>query len=150
MLTINGEMTIQLDALGHRRGDSRILAAIVLVGPRMEISEFTSGEQISRHYLFKPAGTELLFENDILVSVMVRTRPDPDDTTYGTYPRPSALIEGLSPTATRAEVMAFLGNPQRMGRTFYLYDVNQHHLHFEFDQQGQTAKISALLQGTFS
>ncbi|HVK23794.1 MAG TPA: hypothetical protein VM677_20760 [Actinokineospora sp.] len=139
-------MAVLLDVLGYRQGDSRILDAIALVGPAMEVEEFDFDGEKSTYFTFKPAGTDLLFENDTLVSVMVRTQPDDQDGTYGLYPRPAALVDGLSPTATRAEVTALLGVPERDGPNFVRFEANKHYLHFEFDSHGRAAKLSALLE----
>jgi hypothetical protein len=109
----------------------------------MEVEEFDFDK--STYYTFKPAGTHLLFEDGVLVSVMVRTQPDSQDANYGLYPRPAALIAGLPATATRAEVAAFLGDPERVGPSFDRYEVNERYLHFEFDSDGRVATISALL-----
>lgn len=84
--------------------------------------------------------------NDVLEMVMVRTQPDSPDATYGRYPRPAALIEGLAATATRAEVAAFLGAPERVGPSFDRYEVNDRYLHFEFDSSSRVARVSALLE----
>ncbi|WP_112264046.1 hypothetical protein [Lentzea terrae] len=146
MTTVSGEIAVMLDVLGHRKGDSRILDAIVLIGPKMEVSEYDFDGEKSTYYVFKDAGTELLFEDDVLASIMVRTQPDPEDETYGQYPRPGELVEGLSATATRSEVTAFLGNPERTGPSFDRYQTNNRYLHFEFGPNGRVARISALLE----
>lgn len=146
MTTVTGEMAVMLDVLGYRQGDARILDAIALVGPTMEVTKYDFDGEKSTYFLFKPAGTDLVFENDVLEMVMVRTRPDSQDATYGLYPRPAALIDGLAPTATRAEVTAFLGNPERVGPSFDRYAVNNRYLHFEFGSNGRVAKVSALLE----
>lgn len=146
MTTVTGEMAVMLGVLGYRRGDGRVLEAIALVGPKMQVEEFDFDGDKSTYLTFKPAGTDLLFEEDVLVSVMVRTQPDSQDATYGLYPRPAALIDGLPPTATRAEVAALLGDPERVGPSFDRYEVDKRHLHFEFDSNGRVAKVSALLE----
>jgi hypothetical protein len=146
MTTITGEMAVMLSVIGYRQGDSRILDAIALVGPEMEVMEFDADGEKSTYFIFKSSGTDLLFEDDILEMIMVRTGPDSDDETYGTYPRPAALIEGLSPTATRTEVTEFLGEPERVGPDFDRYEVNNHYLRFRFDPDGRVAQISAQLQ----
>src|ERR1043165_1046468 len=118
MTTVTGEMATLLDVLGYRQGDSRILEAIALVGPDMAVENVDFDGEKSTYFIFKPAGTDLLFEKDTLVSVMVRTQSDEQDETYGLYPRPAALIEGLPATATRPEVTAFLGQPERVEPNF--------------------------------
>jgi hypothetical protein len=143
---VRGEMAVMLGVLGLRKGDAGILDAIVLVGPSMKVEEFDWDGEQSTYYIFPSAGTELLFENDVLVSAIVRTQPDSADETYGLYPRPNDLVEGLSPTATRPEVAALLGEPERTGPNFDRYEVNGRYLHFEFDAAGHTAKLSALLE----
>jgi len=144
MATVAGEMAVVLGVLGLRQGDSRILDAIVLVGPAMEVEKFDDDER-STYFIFRPAGTDLLFENDVLVSAMVRTQPDSEDETYCLYPRPNDLVEGLSPTAARAEVAALLGKPERTGPNFDRYPVNGRYLHVEFDAAGHAARLTALL-----
>lgn len=146
MATVTGEMAVMLEVLGCRQGDARILEAIILVGPAMEVAKYDFDGEKSTHFLFKPAGTDLVFENDVLEMVMVRTQPDEQDATYGLYPRPAALVDGLPPTATRAEVAAFLGNPERVGPSFDRYVVNERYLHFEFGSNGRVARVSALLE----
>ncbi|CAM4483090.1 hypothetical protein NONI108955_33715 [Nocardia ninae] len=146
MSIVTGEMAAMLNVLGLRKGDNRILDVIVLVGPEMEVEDFDWGDVQSTYYLFRRAGTELLFEDEVLVSAMVRTQPDGEDETYGLYPRPGELLEGLSPTATRTEVAAALGKPERTGPNFDRYEINDHYLHFEFDAAGRVAKLSALLE----
>lgn len=135
-----------LDALGCLQSDSRILRIIVLVGPKMEVSEFDFDGEQSTYFTFKPAGTDLLFENGVLEMIMVRTQRDGQDETYGLYPRPTALIDGLPPTALRADVAALLGNPERVGPNFDRYEVNKRYLHFEFDSDSRVSKVSALLR----
>lgn len=145
MPIVTGEIAVMLDVLGYRQGDDRILEAIVLLGPVMEVEEFDFDGEKSTHFDFKPAGTELVFENDVLEMIMVRTQPDSQDETYGLYPRPAALVDGLSSTASRAEVSAFLGDPEHVGPNFDRYKVNRRYLHFEFDSNSRVARMSALL-----
>ncbi|GAA2685303.1 MULTISPECIES: hypothetical protein [Actinosynnema] len=150
MAIVTGEVAVFLDVLGHRRGDSqgedRLLEAILLAGPDMEIEEIDLDGEESVYFVFKQTGTDVLFENDVLVSVMVRTQPDEQDPSYGLYPRPEALVDGLSPVASRGEVAALLGAPERSGPTFERYEANGHYLHFEFGRDDRVARISALLE----
>ncbi|QBS39456.1 hypothetical protein [Nocardia sp. CS682] len=146
MSIVTGEVAAMLNVLGLRKGDNRILDVIVLLGPEMEVEDFDWGDVQSTYYLFRRAGTELLFEDEVLVSAIVRTLPDSADETYRPYPRPGALLEGLSPNATRSEVTALLGQPERAGPNFDRYEVNNRYLHFEFDPAGRVAKLSALLE----
>ncbi|GAA4023327.1 hypothetical protein GCM10022247_54570 [Allokutzneria multivorans] len=132
-MIIKGEMAVMLGVLGFRKGDNRILDAIVLVGPKMEIDEFDDG---ATYYVFPASGTDLLFEDGVLVAVLVEAR---------NYPRPEALVEGLPITATRTEVLALMGKPERTGPTFDRYEVNGHYLHFEFDA-GRISRLTALLE----
>ncbi|WP_454853768.1 hypothetical protein [Promicromonospora soli] len=145
-MTVTGEMAVMLDVLGLRRGDDRILKAWVLVGPDMTIEEFDLGDVRSTYYIFRATGTDILFEDDTLSAVMVRTQPEEEDHGYGLYPSPSALIDGLSPTATRGEVADFFGAPERVGPNFVRYEANDHYLHVEFNSDGRIGKLSALLE----
>ncbi|MBL0885436.1 hypothetical protein [Myceligenerans indicum] len=146
MVTVTGEMAVMLDVLGLPQGDRRILDAIALVGPGMEIEEFDWGSERSTYFIFKPAGTDLLFEDGVLVSAIVRMHPDAQDPSYGVYPRPAALVDGLPPTATRTEVEAIFGVAERTGPNFVRYEANQRYLHVEFNADGKIGKLSALLE----
>lgn len=146
MATVTGEMAVMLDVLGLRVGDARILDAIALVGPKMDIDKFDFDGEKSTHYTFNVSGTDLVFEDKVLVAAMVRTQPSSEDAPRGVYPRPAALVQGLSPSSTRAEVKAFLGDPERVGPRFDRYEVNDHYLHFEFDANGRTTMLTALLE----
>ena len=145
METVTGEMAVMLDVLGLRRGDDRILKAFVLVGPDMAIEEFDLGNGRSTYGIFEATGTDILFKDDTLSSVIVRTQPEEEDHGYGLYPRPPALIDGLSPTATRGEVAEFFGTPERVGPNFVRYEVNDHFLHVEFNSNSRIGTLSALL-----
>lgn len=144
MTTVTGEIAALLDVLGCRTGDNQVLHAMTVIGCldfKMDIEKFDFDGEKSTHFIFKPAGTDLVFENDILEMIMVRTQPDYQDEAYRLYPRPEALVDGLSSTATRAEVTALLGNPERVGPNFDRYEVNQHYLHFEFDSNGRVVSL---------
>jgi hypothetical protein len=146
MVTVTGEMAVMLDVLGLPQGDGRILEAIALVGPAMEIEEFDWGSEKSTYFIFKSAGTDLLFEDGVLASAIVWMQPDAQDPGYGLYPRPAALIDGLPPTATRTEVEAFFGVPERTGPSFVRYEANERYLHVEFNSNDRIGKVSALLE----
>lgn len=147
MTTVTGEIAVMLGVLGLRKSDDRILDVVALVGPDMEVEEFDADDGVrSTYFIFTPTGTDMLFKNDFLVSVMIRTQPDIQDDTYGLYPRPGVLVDGLSATARRAEVTAFLGAPERVGPNFDVYEFNKRCLHFEFDSNSRVARITALLE----
>lgn len=65
MTTIAGEIAVMLSVLGRRQGDDRILDAISLVGPRMEVDEDDLDGEKSTYFLFRPAGTEMVLEDDV-------------------------------------------------------------------------------------
>lgn len=146
MVTVTGEMAVMLEVLGLPQGDGRILEAIALVGPEMEVEELDWGSERSTYFIFRPAGTDLLFEDGVLASVVVRMRPDAQDPGYGRYPRPAALVDGLPPTATRTDVEALFGVAERTGPGFVRYEANRRYLHVEFGSDGRVGKLSALLE----
>lgn len=146
MVTVTGEMAVMLDVLGLPQGDGRILEAIALVGPGMGIEEFDWGSEKSTYFIFKQSGTDLLFEDGVLASAIMRMQPDAQDPGYGLYPRPAALIDGLAPTATRDDIESFFGVPERSGPGFVRFEANERYLHVEFDSNGRIAKLSALLE----
>lgn len=52
------------------------------------------------------------------------------------YPRPSALIDGLTAESTKEDVLALLGRPEREGPSYLRYVVRGRYLHLEFEDGG--------------
>lgn len=145
-MRVTGEVALMLDALGCRQGDGRILDVITLVGPGLEIETFEVDGERSTYFTFRSAGTDLIFEDDILVSVTVWTREDGRAGNQGVYPRPAALVDGLPLAALRTEVTALLGVPERVGAHFDRFAEDRGYLHVEFDGDGRVTRISTLLE----
>lgn len=77
---------------------------------------------------------------------MVQIRSCGDGETCGLYPRPAALVDGVSPASSRADVAALFGTPERSRPTFDRYEVESGYLHVEFDSNSRVAKLSVLLE----
>lgn len=108
-MTIAGDLQTMAGALGRPVTDERVLRAMTLVGLPVERSEFDVGPS-KRTYLTAQDGlAEFLFEDGTLLTIFVFTQPAED---RGAYPAADALIEGLSGTATRAEVLERFGEPE--------------------------------------
>jgi hypothetical protein len=51
------------------------------------------------------------------------------------YPRAAALISGLVEDPTRAQVLSFLGEPEKAGEKMLRYVISGRYVHFEFDNR---------------
>ncbi|GAA4714419.1 hypothetical protein APR04_004112 [Promicromonospora umidemergens] len=145
MATVTGDIAVMLSVLGLRKGDARILDALVLLGSGMETTELDWGDETSTYLVFRSTGTDVHFTDDVLTSFMVRVQPDTEESGYDPYPRLADLVEGLPLTATRSEVEEHFGVPERTGPTFLRYEANDQYLHLEFDAQDRITMVSALL-----
>ncbi|MBE3043553.1 hypothetical protein IMZ48_13475 [Candidatus Bathyarchaeota archaeon] len=149
MAKITGDMAVMLDALGRRKSDSSWMRDILaLAGPDMEVTEYDN----ETHYLFKPTGTELVIAEGFVERVVVLTRPDGKRKVdgkwvdarpagWGMYPRPEALVEGLSGEATPAEVTALLGEPSLNGFRFQWFEANDRCLHVQYGSDNRVVKL---------
>ncbi|MBG6238423.1 hypothetical protein IWX78_001395 [Mycetocola sp. CAN_C7] len=140
--TISGELTTMMNVLGLQPADDRVLDAIDLVGGLSENSVFEEGDLTVLYLTARDAGTDFLFENRTLASVIIRTQPQAK---YGAYPRPDALIDGLSGAATRAEVVARFGVPEWTSATADRFVVDGRYLHVEFDGSGRLVRITLMV-----
>ncbi|WP_425845030.1 hypothetical protein [Agrococcus sp. TSP3-2-1] len=108
-MTIAGDLHTMASALGQPVTDERVLRAMTLVGLPVERSEFDVGPS-KRTYLTAEQGLgEFLFEDGALDTVFLYTQPAEG---RGAHPAADSLIEGLSGTATRAEVLERFGEPE--------------------------------------
>lgn len=73
-----------------------------------ERSEFQVGPTKRTYYTAEQKSAEFIFEEDVLQSVIVQTVADDE---HEAYAAPDALVEGLSGTAARDEVLARFGTP---------------------------------------
>ncbi len=140
-MTLSGELTTFLAVLGLEQGDERILDAIALVDLPTDEQGYLRDDGTTVDYLsMRPSGTDFAFTNGVLSSISIRTQSMPD---YGVYPRPDSLIDGLDSTATREEVAALLGAPERSGPAWDRYPSDDHFLHFEY-REGRIALVTVM------
>jgi hypothetical protein len=106
---VGGEIVAYLGALGMHPSDERLTAVLDLPGATTDTSTEADAEG---HVVFRLAarsgGTEFLFAGERLVAVFIGLLPREP---WGTYPRPDALIAGLSSGSTRDDARALLGEP---------------------------------------
>lgn len=86
-----------------------VLDAMALVGLPTTKDTFDLGGQQRVYYSTPGDAVQFLFEDGVLRTVFVATQ---DQGSTSAFERADELIEGLSGTATRAEVRALLGSPE--------------------------------------
>ena len=137
----SGEIAVFLSALGAREGSLEILEIIGRVGPRMERHEVARGGVSWTYLVFGPHGVTLQLKDGVLVGALVYLV---DEEAGGTYPRPDALIDGLVLPASRADVRALLGAPDRSSQLLDLYRFGDRYLSFDLVDE-QVVSVSAML-----
>ena len=108
-MTLHGEITTFTDALGSAMTDEPALAAFAAVDLPASRSDYDLGDTHRTYLKAEDKGVEFVFEDGLLRTVFIATVDSP---TRAAYPRPDALIDGLSGTASRAEVLARFGEPE--------------------------------------
>lgn len=108
-MTPHGEITTFTDALGSAMTDEPALVAFAAVDLPTSRSDYDLGDMRRTYLKADDQGVEFVFEDGALRSVFIATVESP---ARAAYPRPDALIEGLSGTASRAEVLARFGEPE--------------------------------------
>ena len=105
---VTGELLTVIAALGHGAEDAEVQAALALFGPPFERSEFAVGSVTRTYYVGAEKHVDLILEDGILTAAMIRIRPDEG---HGAYARPTALIDGVGPDTTRAQILDRFGAP---------------------------------------
>ncbi|GHD38827.1 hypothetical protein [Mycetocola manganoxydans] len=108
-MTLRGELTTFTDALGSSMTDGRSIAAFVAVDLPTARSDYDLGDSHRTYLKSTDKGVEFVYEDGRLRSVFISTIDNP---IRRAYPRPDALIEGLSGTATRGQVLKRFGEPE--------------------------------------
>ncbi|GAA2175367.1 hypothetical protein GCM10009846_24960 [Agrococcus versicolor] len=141
MIRLRGEIAAMLRVLGLPQGHGDVLDAIALAGRPGEVDGFLRDDGTTADYLvLRSVGTELRWIDGALASVLIRTQPEEG---YGTHPRPHALIDGLSATATRQEVRDALGAPEASAPRWDRYRVEGGYVLFRFADE-RTSRITVM------
>jgi hypothetical protein len=129
-----GEVENLLDLLGEPDGPEVCARLAGLTGAKLKDRLRSSGAALRR------VGLEAESNRHGVSTLWIRMADRP----FGpivkqqapSYPRPAALIEGLSAESTREDVLAVLGKPEREGPSYLRYVVQGRYLHLEFDDGG--------------
>lgn len=139
---IGGEIEVYLGALGMHPTDPRLTAVLDLPGPTTDTNEQReAGGNVVFHLAARSSGTEFMFSRDQLVAVFLGTQPRE---AWGIHPRPDALIDGLSGTATRAQAREHLGEPVWESATDDRFRVGDDYLQLHYDEDRIQIVIAAI------
>lgn len=108
-MTLHGEITMFADALGSSMTDERSLAAFAAVDLPAARSDYDLGDSHRTYLKAEDKGVEFVYEDGRLRTVFISTV---GTSARRAYPRPDALIDGLSGTASRPEVLERFGQPE--------------------------------------
>ena len=141
-MAIAGEITTFFLALGCEPGDERVAAARTLVGP-MESGE-PYRQDGATYQLDKCAadGTSFTWKDGRLLKVIVAMQ---QERAAGPYPRPEALVEGLTSDTTREQAAQALGAPDRARSTGDTWNVGSQFLAVSFGGSGRIQRIVAMI-----
>lgn len=139
---LTGEVRVYLDALGMHPTDERLTAVLDLPGPTTDTNEEReAGGNVVFHLAARSNGTEFMFSGEQLVTVFLGTQPRE---AWGVYPRPDALIDGLSGTATRDEVRAKFGEPVWQKDDADRFEVGRDYLQFQYAEDRIQVIVAAI------
>lgn len=146
-MTISGRITTLLDALGEKPGAPAVEAASALFGDITEQRLDPKGGVLKKDWLtyeFRDAGTMFSFGDDELCKIVVRVRPE---TGWAAYPAADALIDGVSSTTTREQLLALLGEPKKARRDSDMWQVGRRYLNVGYaPASGAIGRITVMLR----
>ena len=133
MIALSGEVTIYLSSLGTKKGNEKILDAMVVPGPRfsMETMEIEGVEYSS--YQFLEHGVEFSFTDKILDAIFIFMAANSQ---YKKYALGDRLFDNIERFSTRSEVVKSLGMPSVEKEMFIKYYLDKNkYIHFEFSSK---------------
>lgn len=129
-MSVTGEIRAYLDALGMHPSDERLPAVLDPPGATTDTSTEADAEG---HVVFRLAarsgGTGFMFAGEQLGTVFIGLLPRE---AWGVYPRPDALIDGLSSGSTRGDARALLGEPIWESEDADRFRVGEDHLQLQY------------------
>lgn len=134
MIELSGEIKIYLNSLGKKKGNEKILDAMVLPGPRftMETMEIEGIEYSS--YQFLEHGVAFSFTDKILDAIFIFMVANKE---YDEYLLGDKLFDNIESYSTRAEVVESFGVPDIEKDKFVKYYLcKSKYIHFEFNSDG--------------
>ncbi|HWS50360.1 MAG TPA: hypothetical protein VN241_05070 [Microbacterium sp.] len=146
-MTISGEITTLLGALGEQPDSAAVEAAQALLGRITEQRLTPKGGMVKKEWLtyeYRDDGTVLSFGDDELCKIVVRVRPESG---WSTYPRPEKLIDGVDLATSREELLAQLGAPKKARPDSDLWQIGRRFLHVRYTPAaGAIGRISVMMR----
>lgn len=134
MIELSGEVCTYLECIGLKEGNSKILDAMVLPGPRftMETMEVEGIEYSS--YQFLEHGVAFSFTDKILDAIFIFMEANEE---YDKYVLGDRLFNNIESYSTRTEVVESFGVPDIEKNEFVKYYLcKSKYIHFEFNSDG--------------
>ncbi|MFY9714603.1 MAG: hypothetical protein WAK00_14130 [Microbacterium sp.] len=146
-MTVSGEITTLFDALGEKPGSPAVEAASALFGEITEQRLDPKGGVLKKDWLtyeFRDAGTAFSFGDDELCKIVVRVRPE---TGWAAFPAADALIDGVTGSTSRGELLALLGDPTKARRDSDMWQVGRRYLNVSYTPAaGEIGRIAVMLR----
>ncbi|WP_309103519.1 hypothetical protein [Microbacterium sp.] len=146
-MTISGEITTLISALGEQPGTAAVEAAQALLGQVTEQRLTPKGGMVKKDWLtyeYRDEGTALSFGDDELCKIVVRVRPESG---WAAYPRPEKLIDGVDLATTREELLTRLGAPKKTRPDSDLWQIGRRFLHVRYTPAaGTIGRISVMMR----
>lgn len=139
-MTLTGDITTIVNALGHPMSAPEVEAVLDLVGMPTEHSEFDIGPSRRDYLLAEDGSSELLFEDGKLDTVFVFIQPTETRTAYAAA---DSLINELPALTTRAAVRALLGEPEWTNETADRFAIDTYFVRFQFENDS-LAKLTVM------
>ena len=117
---VDGELTRFMALLGEADDHSAVDAVASLLGVSLGETLRESTKALAK------AGVEVRSTRDGVQTIWI---------TMEDYPRSAELVSGLGEDPTRAQVLSFLGEPEKAGEKWLRYVIGGRYMHFAFDDR---------------
>lgn len=134
-MTLEGEITVFLRAVGAQIMSPEYVELLALAGPLMESQREHRGGAEWEYQTFPRNGVTLQFKDAVLVGALI---PLVSIDGEPAYPSPDELISGLVLPASRAQVASVLGVARRSAQDLDLYLEGDRYLRFDFTEDRST------------
>jgi hypothetical protein len=134
MIKLSGEIGTYLECIGLKEGNSKILDAMVLPGPRFTIETMEIEGIEYSSYQFLEHGVEFNFTDKLLKAIFIFMVANKE---YDEYLLGDKLFDNIESYSTRTEVVESFGVPDIEKDKFVKYYLcKSKYIHFEFNSDG--------------
>lgn len=142
---ITGRVNVIIDALGHTWGSTEVARMLSAFGPVVKQRTFRGmGPVRTYRRTFKEGVSYIFDKKEVFTSAIIQTQvTNPKEVAYSSE---IPLVDGLSDTASRQEVLNVLGTPEKVTERGDRFEMGSYYVMFSYNDDSTLEIVSVMSQ----